>query len=476
MSTKHLSHPARTLVALASLLATGAACAQVPASLAVPRDLRFTAPPAGLAGRVERLPETGPAPASLTSRANVSGSLTQNQAGGAQIAQTFAIGSIQAGGAAGRLEAEGQVSGALQQNASGAATTGGQQLITVGGLSGRLGGGELRSVGNSSAAITQSAGAGSAASDQQVDIAGISDSSANNLLARGTVTGPGITQSTARESNQRILVGSVRDSTLQQAETEGIVNASVQQTVSGGGGGTGQTQQTLSVAAIDASQAQTITTQGSLGASVVQSSGGGIAQTIAIGSVGDVETAGSIATRAAAAGGSLQQVGTGSDGGTQQIRIGSVDRGAPAIASTQASFTGTATQAVNAPGLSNTQVVGIGAIVGSQGQASTNASFSGNLTQAVGPALGGNSMAVHVGSAIATTGIASTRASVSGGVTQTGTSSGRPQAILVGAAIATAGNVTTDAVVTGNLAQSSSGGSGSSQSQQTMLIGTTAGR
>ncbi len=465
--------PSPLTLALTLALAAGAAQAQ--------QD------PSGIAdGTSNTIAATeGPA-ASLTTRASVSGSITQssNQRGGG-AGQVVSIGGARElrNGLLGSLTTDAAVNGNLTQTRSGfGVTTVGRQTLDVAGVVGDLRAQNVQARGVVSVDVTQdmrlqsSVAAGTAPPAQTVEVGTVRDAAGGSLQTSGSAVGGSLTQTSQIALDQRIAVGTITGGQLQSATTQGTVDATVVQAGTARAGTPGAAgSQRLLVGAIDGSQALSAQTQGTLRGALTQVQQGGLRQSVAIGSISGVDAAGQIeAGGAVAAGSSITQQGSGSNAVAnlheQTFQVGSVSGGAPTRATAAGFFQGQALQSMAGGEGTSVQRVAIGAVDNATGVVNAGGMVVGDLTQSMTDGISNfarRSQTVSVGSAERTAGTVEARGFLAGSVTQTAEFSPRAQLVSIGSVRDTSGTVRTDASVVGRITQAARG----AQENQTVLIG-----
>lgn len=187
-----------------------------------------------------------------------------------------------------------------------------------------------------------------------------------------------------------------------------------------------------------------------------------------MGSVAQVDAAGSITTNGTVTGAVTQSASLGS----QRLQVAAVIGGSPATVDARATLSGAVNQTSSAA-FANDQRIAIGAVEGSSGQISTDATVGATLSQNISGGGVSREQLIAIASVEGTQGTVSTRAVVNGSVSQSNQSSqsGQPtnQRIQIGS-VRNTGTlaVRTDVTVTGNLSQSANA---SSRGQQSILIG-----
>jgi len=411
----------------------------------------------------------GPAGSSLTTTANVSGSVIQNANDNAALSslQTAAIGSANGvTNSSGTLSAQGSLVGTLTQSSEGTSTTN-VQTATIGGLSGSLGANNVQANGAVQANLSQTSNnAGSGR--QTIDVGGISDSGGGSLVSNGIVSAD-VTQSVNSGVAQEVRVGSITGSTVQSALTSGIASGTITQSTSTSTAG-GANLQRVGVDDIRQASALSVVTHGTLTGAITQGSQGSDAspsQSVEIGSVNGTTNAGSITTN-----GTLSAtVSQTAVHGNQQVLVGSVAGGAPNSAVTNATLAGNVSQVSG--NIFTLQKLAVGAVERSTGKVSTDATVDATISQSV-TGFGSGEQTISIASTDASQGDVATKATVSGTITQTnGSQNGLTQGILIGSAVNTGGAfVRTNATVNGTISQSATARTGTNQN---ILIGSVTG-
>lgn len=406
-----------------------------------------------------------PAGASLTTRASVSGNITQtNQSsGGLRPTQTAAIGGVNnSPNLSGSITTQGSLQGNLGQVRNNQASTA-PQNTNIGGVEGSLVVGQANLHGNVSGNLTQEIEAVRAQDSgvgQTIDVGGAGNGfQGNTLTTNGTVISPNIVQFQRGATLQQIRAASVSGGNVASATTNGLISSTINQQATGFQGGG---EQSVNVGSLVGSQARQVTTNGTLAASVSQDTSGTAVQSVDIGSVSNTDAAGTIVTQGQVLGGVTQRAGAG----TQRLSVASVRGGAPTDANAKGTMTGTVNQSMTTSPTSE-QLVSIGSIEGAIGRAQTDAVVGANIDQRLGVAGGSNSQTINIASAINTSGNVNTRAVVNGTLTQNTSGGGTRQSMNLGSAVGTSATVRTDVAISGNLSQVSN----QSAATQTILIG-----
>lgn len=386
---------------------------------------------------------------SLTAVGTLGNSVVQSQT--ANASQRLSVGSIafSQGTVAGSLRADGVSTAAIVQTNDG--TSNFVQAIDVGSAIGAMALQQGSLVGRLDGKVTQHKGASGVTSsgDKQVLRVGVLDSQGGNLF-NNSPTGE----------------------TPASVTTNGSVSATISQTSEGRG------SQSIEVASVRGTGGGAISTNGTLLGSVQQSAdSGGIpsVQNIAVGSaesssIGSATTNGSV-------NGTLSQVANGGNLG-QTIQVGGVSVLSNGSVTTNGSVADVFQSASGsgANQVSQHQDVLVGMVIGASGGVLDTAAFvTSKLTQT--SSVAGSRQSIVVGSIESTEGgRLSTKAQVSGDILQdaSGASTNVEQTIAIGSIRGTnGGQVTTNVTSTGTLQQTASG---SASGKQTMLLGSVQGR
>jgi hypothetical protein len=407
-----------------------------------------------------------PAGASLTTRASVSGNISQSNlstGGFATGNQIASVGGVRnANALAGTIETQGTLTGNVAQTrrSDGAAT----QELNIGGVAGSLTvAGQARLTGSVLSTVTQSTDefGGSGAAAQGIDVGGARAFNGNALTTDGTALSA-LTQTQRGNVDQQLRIASASGN-VQDATTFGLAQGTIAQSSTVNSGSLADNRQSVDIGSLQGSQAQSVSTNGVLAGALTQSQSQGSLQAVEIGAVAQVDAAGRITTQGSVSGTVSQQATASAN---QRLSVGSVRGGSPTEADARGTLAGNLTQTNNAPGRSP-QAVLIGSIDDVSGRARTDAIVTGDIAQTLNANATSGNQLLTVGGASGTGGDVTTRAVLSGNVTQNAISAGSRQAINVGSVVGTRANARTDVVVSGNLSQFSNGAG----QNQTILLG-----
>lgn len=467
-------------VALAAEFSGQLAHAQVAPRLA-DGSVRNVAPrPSNVAdGRSNTLLVGETVPNSLLTRASVSGNITQtaSQTSQTQVNQTVSIGGAsQLTGATGNIRTQGTLVGDLVQSRTGGPNGFSEaQRLSIGGVVGDVTAQNVDANGSVLTSVSQLGNTSSGGQGRQtVDVGGVGNGRGGSITTQGLVTGGGVVQNSRNALQQSLSVGSVTSSTLQAAQTSGLVSGQVNQSSSAIGSGESFAQ-TIGVGEIQFSQAQFVSTSGTVSGSLSQTQSGtsvGASQSVRVGSVANVDTGGNITTQGTATGAVTQSAASG----RQQLLVAAVIGGAPSNVNARAVLTGAVSQSSTAFS-ANEQRIAIGSVEGATGQVTTDATVGASLTQSMTGSANSREQLISITSTESTQGTVTTRALINGSVSQTNGSSqsSNPmsQRVVIGSALNTGAlNVRTDVTVSGNLSQTANA---NARGTQSILIGGVSG-